>query len=78
MLGPDGKYQPVPVSPDSVNRSTIIPGRWLRPQWLWADEKPEPQLTFAEIVGPERIIEALQQLLVQSAGDRPVNGKADR
>lgn len=76
ILDEDGKYQPVPVGADGVYHSTVIPGFWLRADWLWPDEKPDPQLTFAEIVGPERIIAALQPLIGQSASARAANGEA--
>jgi hypothetical protein len=77
VLGADGKYQPVPVGADGIYRSTVIPDFWLRVDWLWSEEKPDPLSTFAEIVGPARIISALQQLIAQGPSDGPVNGKAE-
>ncbi|MCX7841076.1 MAG: Uma2 family endonuclease [Anaerolineae bacterium] len=46
-----GQYQPVPLTPDGVYRSTVVPGFWLNVNWLWGDELPDPLTTFAEIVG---------------------------
>ncbi|MFQ5857404.1 MAG: hypothetical protein ACE5LU_17495, partial [Anaerolineae bacterium] len=46
-----------------VYRSTVIPGFWLRLDWLWAEELPDPQLTFAEIADfPPQIVEALREM----------------
>lgn len=63
ILGQDGKYQPVPLDKKGIYRSKVIPGFWLRSAWLWAEERPDPLLTFAEITGfPAQIIETLQAL----------------
>jgi Uma2 family endonuclease len=67
ILDANGKYQPVPLDERQIYRSTVIPGFWLRVDWLWQEEKPDPQLTFAEIVGPQRIIDALNQMMAQGA-----------
>lgn len=62
VLDEQGRYRPVPVDEDGVYRSTVIPGFWLRVDWLWAEEMPDPLLTFAEIVGPSRVMDALRQM----------------
>jgi len=56
-----GRYQPVPVASDGVYRSQVVPGFWLRVEWLW--ELPDPQLTFGEVAGfsPE-IVAALHKM----------------
>lgn len=46
-----GQYQPVPLTPEGVYRSAIVPGFWLNVNWLWGEELPDPLTTFAEIAG---------------------------
>lgn len=75
VLDANRKYQPVPIDAEGVYRSTIIPGFWLRVDWLWQMEKPDPQLTFASIIGPERIIDALRQMMERDAAHGSANGK---
>jgi Uma2 family endonuclease len=41
-LGADRRYYPVPLC-DGAFRSTVVPGFWLKPSWLWED--PLPQTT---------------------------------
>ncbi len=74
VLDANRKYQPVPIDAEGVYRSTIIPGFWLRIDWLWQTEKPDPLLTFAEIVNPERIIDAMRQMIARDAAHGSVNG----
>ncbi len=62
VLDAEGKYQPGVVDEDGVYRSAVLPGFWLRVDWLWQEELPDPLLTFAEIVGPSRVMEALREL----------------
>jgi Uma2 family endonuclease len=40
QLGVDGKYQPVPTL-DGVYRSAVLPGFWLRVEWLWQEPLPK-------------------------------------
>lgn len=40
QLAPDGKYQPVPT-PEGVYRSAVLPGFWLRVEWLWQEPLPK-------------------------------------
>ncbi|MBI3361316.1 MAG: Uma2 family endonuclease [Chloroflexi bacterium] len=58
-----GLYQLIPVGRDGIYRSKAVPGFWLRVEWLWGDELPDPQLTFAEVAGfaPE-VVEALVKM----------------
>ena len=65
VLDEEGKYQPGVVDEEGVYRSTVLPGFWLRVDWLWQEELPDPLLTFAEIVGPSRVMEALRKLAAQ-------------
>lgn len=63
-LLPDGKYQA--ALPDAANRyhSVVLPGFWLRIDWLWQAPLPDPLLALAEIRGlsPEAV-QVLQNLL---------------
>jgi Uma2 family endonuclease len=40
-LGSDRRYYPVPLC-DGAFRSTVIPGFWLKPKWLWEEPLPDP------------------------------------
>jgi Uma2 family endonuclease len=75
VLDADGKYLPIPPDKGDVYRSTVIPGFWLRTAWLWLEEKPDPQLTFAEIVGfPAQVIELLRQLAARGLTNGAATG----
>ncbi|MBS1253666.1 MAG: hypothetical protein MAG451_02719 [Anaerolineales bacterium] len=65
VLDAAGRYQPAPADEDGVYRSTVVPGFWLRVDWLWAEELPDPLRTFAEIAGPTQVMEALQELVAR-------------
>lgn len=43
------RYHTVPVDPDGRYHSAILPGFWLRPNWLWRDPAPDPLAYLAEI-----------------------------
>jgi Uma2 family endonuclease len=62
QLGADGTYQLVAVGADGIYRSKVLPGFWLRMEWLWAAE-PDPLRALAEIVGPEQMAQAFRQSL---------------
>jgi Uma2 family endonuclease len=38
-LGTDKRFYPVPLC-DGAFRSTVVPGFWLKPSWLWEDPLP--------------------------------------
>jgi Uma2 family endonuclease len=40
QLGEDGRYHPMPVGEDSVFHSGVLPGLWLKVEWLWQDPHP--------------------------------------
>jgi len=42
LLAADGQYQEVPLDADGRYRSTVVPGFWLDPGWLWQDPLPSP------------------------------------
>lgn len=71
QLDKHGKYQPVPVGEDGIYRSKTIPGFWLNVNWLWAEELPDPQLTFAEIAGfPPEVVAQLRALKAKAGETR--------
>ena len=47
-LGPDGRYQPLPVDAQGVVRSVVLPGFWLRVDWLW-QERPSHLAALREL-----------------------------
>ncbi|MGH2544319.1 MAG: hypothetical protein ACRDIB_16125, partial [Ardenticatenaceae bacterium] len=60
---------PIPIGEDGIYRSAVVPGFWLRVEWLWAEEKPDPLLTFAEIAGfPPDVIAALRDRAARGPG----------
>ncbi|MGH2593167.1 MAG: hypothetical protein ACRDGG_06610 [Anaerolineae bacterium] len=58
-----GKYRPVPVGQDGRYHSKVLPGFWLRVDWLWADALPDSLFAFAEIANlPAEVVQALRSL----------------
>jgi len=39
-LGSDGRYRMMPVGADGIYRSQVVPGFWLRVEWLWQEPLP--------------------------------------
>lgn len=63
QLDERGQYQPIPIGGDGVYRSRILPGFWLRVDWLWAETLPDSLFAFAEIAGlPAEIVQTLRNL----------------
>jgi Uma2 family endonuclease len=60
VLDERGRYRAGDVSREGVYRSTVLPGLWLRVEWLLADTLPDPLATLAQVVGPDKIIASLQ------------------
>jgi Uma2 family endonuclease len=60
-LDESGQFQSVAVE-DGIYRSAVLPGFWLRLEWLW-QERPDIWLALAEVVGPEKVQQALQDAL---------------
>src|SRR5207302_6705687 len=42
QLSADGAYRMIPLDAEGRYHSAILPGLWLKPEWLW--QKPEPKL----------------------------------
>lgn len=63
VLDDAGRYRPVPIDDDGAYRSTVIEGFWLNVNWLWDEELPDPQRTFAKIAGfPQQLLDQLDEL----------------
>jgi Uma2 family endonuclease len=62
VLDSAGRYQLIPVGVDGIYHSTILPHFWLNINWLWREPLPDPLSTFAQIVGPDKLIAFLQRL----------------
>ncbi|BCX02894.1 MAG: hypothetical protein KatS3mg053_0832 [Candidatus Roseilinea sp.] len=55
----DGRYQQAPAS-GGVYRSQVLPGFWLKVDWLW-EENADVLAALAAIVGAERLIEVMRE-----------------
>jgi Uma2 family endonuclease len=42
QLTPSGKFAPIPLAPDRIFHSNVLPGLWIRVDWLW--QRPLPTL----------------------------------
>jgi Uma2 family endonuclease len=62
VLDARGRYRPVPLNEDDIYHSTVLPGFWIDVNWLWQDEQSDPIRTLAQIIGPENLIAALEEL----------------
>jgi Uma2 family endonuclease len=59
VLDAKGRYRPVPVEPDGRYHSTILAGFWLQVDWILATEPPEILQALVQIVGPQKLLEAM-------------------
>jgi Uma2 family endonuclease len=50
-LGKDGKYREVRPR-KGILHSKVLPGFWLRVEWLWQDPLPKKSTALREILGP--------------------------
>jgi Uma2 family endonuclease len=69
QLDTQGRYQSVPADSENIYRSSILPGFWLRLDWLWP-EQPDVLQALAELIGPERMAQALQKAKTTSTKDK--------
>lgn len=58
QLTTEGIYRSVPLDPDGRYRSSVLPGFWLRPDWLWQEPPPDPLHCLREIA-PDAIASLL-------------------
>jgi Uma2 family endonuclease len=46
----EGKWVPMPITAEGVFYSVVVPGFWLRVDWFWAEELPDPLETVMQIL----------------------------
>jgi Uma2 family endonuclease len=45
-----GKWESIPLGREGIFHSLVVPGFWLRVDWLWAEELPDPLETVMQIL----------------------------
>jgi Uma2 family endonuclease len=70
MLDEKGRYRPVPPDPDNRYDSTVLPGFWLHVDWITAAEPPAVLTALAQVVGPQKLLEAIEASAGTSNADR--------
>jgi Uma2 family endonuclease len=60
VLDEKGRYRPVPPESDGRYHSTVLPGFWLHVDWVTAAEPPAVLTALAQVVGPQKLIEAIE------------------
>ena len=64
----EAHYLPAFNGSEGALRSSVIPGFWLRVEWLWEDPLPSPTQALAEIVGMDASLrEAFERALAGGA-----------
>src|SRR5262245_41828072 len=59
VLDGQDRYQPVLVNPDGRYYSTVLAGFWLQVDCIWATEPPAVLQALTQIVGPQKLLEAI-------------------
>ena len=59
MLDDAGRYSPIPVDPEGRYHSTVLSGFWFQVDWVLATEPPDVLKALAQIVGPQKLLEAM-------------------
>lgn len=59
VLDDQGRYQPVPVDANGRYYSTVLTGFWLQVDWLLTTEPPAVLQALAQVVGPQKLLEAI-------------------
>ena len=70
VLDEKGRYRPVPPESDGRYHSTVLPGFWLYVDWLTSVEPPAVLTALAQIVGPQKLVEAIEASGGTSNADR--------
>jgi hypothetical protein len=70
VLDEKGRYRPVPPDPDNRYYSTVLPGFWLHVDWVTATEPPAVLTALAQVVGPQKLLEAIEGSAGTSNPDR--------
>jgi len=60
VLDAQGRYQPGRRNDNGTYSAAVLPGFWLRPEWLRTDPLPSALAAFAEIAGPDAMARALR------------------
>ncbi|MBM3242664.1 Uma2 family endonuclease [Candidatus Poribacteria bacterium] len=64
QLDEEGTYRLFATEDDEKVFSTVLPGFWLKPAWLWAEERPGPMTALYEMAGiPNDLISQMQESL---------------
>ena len=70
VLDEKGRYRPVPPDADGRYESTVLPGFWLYVDWVTSVEPPAILTALAQIVGPQKLVEAIEASAGTSNADR--------
>lgn len=60
QLDERGRYQPIALTAGDVYHSRVLPGLWLRPDWLWQEPLPDPLTALTQVVGADKVIEFIR------------------
>jgi Uma2 family endonuclease len=60
VLDDKGRYRPVPPDSDGRYHSTVLSGFWLAVDWVTSVEPPAVLTALAQIVGPQKLVEAIE------------------
>jgi Uma2 family endonuclease len=61
LLSDRGVYEPISPDADGRLNSTVMPGFWLDPSWLWQGPLPDPDATIMEIA-PNTYLDRIKAL----------------
>ena len=53
LFNHEGEWEPLPVTPEGIFHSRVIPGFWLQIDWLFAEELPDPLEAVMQILNIE-------------------------
>lgn len=63
-LDEQGRYRLIEPDAKGVYRASVVPGFWLRVEWLWQEPLPSPLHTVAEIAGVDAaLVDAFERAL---------------
>jgi len=62
-LGADGRYRTALAGAEGVYHAEVIPGFWLKVEWLWQEPLPDTAMVSWEILGYGDVVRRLSQLL---------------
>ncbi|MDW8326859.1 MAG: Uma2 family endonuclease [Anaerolineales bacterium] len=60
QLDERGRYQPIALATGDVYHSRVLPGLWIKPEWLWQDPLPDPLMALTQVVGADKMIEFIR------------------